>query len=242
MNILSVGNSFSHDAQQYLKKIAEADGCELTTFNLYIGGCSLSQHYRNMLSKQRVYTLEMNGENTGFEVSLEEALLNRDWDVVTFQQASRQSNDYGSFCPYLNTLAEYVKKCVPHAKIAIHQTWAYEEGSTLLTEDMGYEKQEDMFHDIEKAYNKAFEETGADLLIPSGKLFQKMISEGIDKIHRDTLHASLGIGRYALGLLWYSVLTGNDIKNNSFAKFDEEISDNHIEIIKKCVAECTAAL
>lgn len=242
MNVLSVGNSFSQDAQRYLKKIAEADGVELNTFNLYIGGCSLSRHYRNMLSKQRVYTLEMNGESTGFEVSLEEAFLNRDWEVITFQQASRQSNDYGSFCPYLNMLAEYAGKCVPNAKIAIHQTWAYEEGSRLLTDDMGYKKQEDMFCDIEKAYDKAFEAIGADLLIPSGKLFQKMISMGIDKLHRDTFHASMGIGRYALGLLWYSLLTGKNIKNNSFAKFDEEISDRHIEIIKKCVTEVAAVL
>lgn len=237
MNILSIGNSFSQDAQRYVKKIAEADDFELSIFNLYIGGCSLSRHYRNMISKQRTYSLEMNGENTGFEVSLEEALLNRDWDIVTFQQVSGKSVDYSSFQPYLNMLAEYVRKCVPHTKIAIHQTWAYEEKSKLLNDNMGYKRQKDMFCDIEKSYDKAFTEIGADFLIPAGRLFQKMISEGIGGIYRDTFHASLGIGRYALGLLWYSILTGNNIKNNSFIKTDEKISDNYIEIIKKCVSD-----
>ena len=47
MNILSIGNSFSQDAQRYLHRIAKADGCTLNTFNLYIGGCPLSLHYRN---------------------------------------------------------------------------------------------------------------------------------------------------------------------------------------------------
>ncbi|MBQ7793144.1 MAG: DUF4886 domain-containing protein [Clostridia bacterium] len=77
MNILSIGNSFSQDAQRYLHAIARADGFELNTFNLYIGGCPLSLHYRNMLSEKDAYSLEMNGQSTGFYVSLKEALLSR---------------------------------------------------------------------------------------------------------------------------------------------------------------------
>lgn len=73
MNILSIGNSFSQDAQRYLHKIAEADGYNLNTFNLYIGGCSLHRHYSNMLSEKEVYTLEMNGESANFMVSMKEA-------------------------------------------------------------------------------------------------------------------------------------------------------------------------
>ena len=85
MDILSIGNSFSQDAQRYLHRIAKADGYTLNAFNLIIGGCPLSLHYRNMISEERAYTLEMNGENTGLTVSLKDALLNRNWDVVTIQ-------------------------------------------------------------------------------------------------------------------------------------------------------------
>ena len=98
MNILSIGNSFSQDAQRYLHQIAKAGGVNLNAFNLYIGGCSLSSHYRNMLSEERAYTLEMNGQSTDFYVSLKEALLNRNWDVVTIQQVSHES-PYGSLRP-----------------------------------------------------------------------------------------------------------------------------------------------
>ena len=103
MNILSIGNSFSQDAQRYLHRIAKADGCTLNTFNLYIGGCPLSLHYRNMLSEERAYMLEMNGESTGFKVSLKDALLNRDWDVVTIQQVSSESPYYETYQPFLIT-------------------------------------------------------------------------------------------------------------------------------------------
>ena len=147
MNILSIGNSFSQDAQRYLHRIAKADGFTLNTFNLYIGGCPLSLHYRNMMSEERAYTLEMNGESIGFKVSLKDALLNRDWDVVTIQQVSNQSPYYETYQPYLDKVVEYVRLCVPKAKIAIHQTWAYEQGSQRMNVELGYNDHVDMFKD-----------------------------------------------------------------------------------------------
>lgn len=237
MNILSIGNSFSHDAQRYLHRIAKADGIELNTFNLFIGGCSLSRHYRNMLSEQNAYELEMNGESTGFYVSLKEALLNRDWDIVTIQQVSHESPYYETYQPYLNSITDYVKSCVPKAKIAVHQTWAYEQDSYRLNTELGYIDHKDMFNDIADAYKKAAADIGTDLIIPSGELFQKLISSGIEKVHRDTFHADSGIGRYALGLLWYAFLTGNDISNNTFTDTDKPITQNQSEIAKKCVTE-----
>ena len=237
MNVLSIGNSFSQDAQRYLHRIAKADGCNLNTFNLYIGGCPLSLHYRNMISEEKAYVLEMNGESTGFKVSLKVALLNRDWDVVTIQQVSSKSPYYETYQPYLDKIVEYVRLCVPKAKIAIHQTWAYEQDSHRLNVELGYKNHTDMFDDIKATCEKVAKEIDADFIIPSGEIFQKLIEAGIEKVHRDTFHASLGLGRYALGLLWYSVLSGNDVKNNTFCDFDEAISKEDIKIAKQCVAE-----
>lgn len=237
MHILSIGNSFSQDAQRYLHQIAKADGISLDAFNLYIGGCPLSLHYRNMLSEQDAYVLEMNGHSTYFKVSLKEALLNRGWDVITIQQVSSESPYYETYQPYLDKIVEYVRIHVPKAKIAIHQTWAYEENSQRLNVELGYKNQVDMFEDIKTAYEKAFKAVNADLMIPSGEVFQKLISSGIEKVYRDTFHASLGVGRYTLGLLWYMVLTGKSITSNTFCDFDEEVSETEIEIAKKCVTE-----
>jgi len=237
MDVLSIGNSFSQDGHQYLYGIAKADGYDMATINLYYPGCSLYRHYKNMLSGERDYTLISNGKSTGFNVSLSEALLNREWDVVTLQQASSKSISYDNYQPYLDKLVEYVKECVPKAKIVIHQTWAYEQGSDRLHNKFGYKDQKDMFFDVKKAYKKAIADINPDAVIYSGELFQKLILAGIEKVHRDTHHASYGIGRYALGLLWYTTLTGNDITNNTFSDFDEEISKEDIETVKKCVIE-----
>lgn len=237
MNVLSIGNSFSQDAQRYLHQIARADGVNIHSFNLYIGGCPLSKHYRNMLSEERVYALEMNGSSTGFSVSLKDALLNRDWDVITVQQVSSQSPNYDTYQPYLDGLVEYTRRLVPKAKIAIHQTWAYEQGSKRLNEDLKYSDYREMLDDIVKSYHKAAERIGADFIIPSGEVFGAMLENGIEKIHRDTFHASRGLGRYALGLIWYKTLTGNDVFDNAFCDFDEEVSAEEIAIAKKSVTE-----
>ncbi len=235
MKILSIGNSFSQDAQRYLHQIARADGVNIEAVNLYIPGCLLSHHYRNMLSEEEAYKIEINGMHSGFDVSMKEALLNRDWDVVTIQQGSLKSACYEAYQPYLNKIVEYIRLCAPQAKVAIHQTWAYEKDSKMLTEWVGYTDHIKMFEDIKEAYQKAFEDSKADILLPSGELMQKMLASGIEKVHRDGFH--LGLGRYAVGLLWYSMLTGNDIMNNTFSDFYEEVSEEEIKITKKCVSE-----
>ena len=236
MDVLSIGNSFSNDGQRYLNQIAKADGVHLGAYNLYIGGCSLSMHYRNVLKDAKAYNLVVNGANTGFKVSIEEALLNRDWDVITFQQASGWSTKPDSYQPYLDEIVALARKCCPKAKIVIHQTWAYEQDSEKL-EKTGYGTRSEMFADIKKAYKKAAAEIGADMVIPSGEVFEKLLASGVESVQRDTFHASYGLGRYALGLTWYKILTGNDISGNTFCDFDEEVTPEQMELAKKCVAE-----
>ena len=236
MKILSIGNSFSQDAQRYLHQISEADGMDIESVNLYIGGCPLSIHHSNMLSNAMDYDLEINGSCTGIKISLKEALLKCNWDVITLQQASYKSPYYETYQPYLNELVAYIRSLVPNAKIVIHQTWAYEQGCPRLLEELNYKHYKDMLSDIKKAYKQAASDINADGIIPSGEVFDALLDNGIESVHSDTFHASFGLGRYALGLTWYKFLTSNDIENNTFNDFDEPIPANQIEIVKKCVS------
>ena len=45
MKVLAIGNSFSNDAMRYLHGIAKADGVDMKTVNLFIGGCSPLKKY-----------------------------------------------------------------------------------------------------------------------------------------------------------------------------------------------------
>ena len=92
-----------------------------------------------------------------------------------------------------------------------------------------------MFSDIESSYKKAAKAVNADFIIPSGELFESLIENGIGKVHRDTFHAHLGIGRYALGLLWYKAITGNSVTENDFCDLDTDYLPEEMIIAKNCV-------
>lgn len=235
MKILAIGNSFSTDATRYLHDIAVAGGDDLDVINLFIGGCSLERHYRNMLGDKREYGLECNGHRTGFFVTMQEALLNREWDVITLQQASHFSAKQETYTPYLTELAAYVRRCQPHARLVIHETWAYEAESPRLFNMACYQTPEEMLADVKKAYRVAADLIHADGIIPSGELLMELLARGIPKVHRDTFHASLGVGRYALGLLWYRCLCGKAVTDNPYNVFDVPVSEEEIAIVKSCV-------
>jgi len=235
MNILAIGNSFSQDSTRYLHQIARKNKDKFTVVNLYIGACSLERHYRNMLSEEKAYSLELNGAPSGFFVSLKEALLSRKWDYISIQQVSSESIKYENFQPYLNELVAYIKKLSPKAKLCLHQIWAYEQGSKNLNVNLGYADQSDMFNDIKTSYDKAYEEIRPDVLFPSGEVMQEMLRSGMT-VHRDGAHADSGRGRYALSLLWYGLLSGKDIENDSFCDLDKEETEECLNEVRRCVS------
>lgn len=232
MNILCIGNSFSVDATRYLQQIARTQGVELRVAVLYYPGCTLEQHHRFMLRESEDYILYFNGFSTGFKMTLKQALLSQRWDVITMQQGSVHSANFDNYEPYLTEVATLVKKCAPKAKLVVQQTWAYEDGSERLLKT-GYESYRTMFADIEKSYVKMVETIQATGLIPSGRLMQTLMDRGIEKVHRDTLHVTMGLGRYALGLLWFRMLTGKSVADVDFNDFDEPIPEEHIKIAKE---------
>lgn len=238
MNVLAIGNSFSQDATRYLHQIARADGTELNVCNLHIGGCPLDRHFRNMHSEAKAYFLEFNGQQTKFMVSLKEALLSRSWDIVTLQQSSPISFLKETYFPYITALADYIKQLCPKAKIVIHQTWGFGNGSEKL-ESTGFATYHDMVAQIASTYAEVAEEMQADGIIPSGQMFGYLLAHGVEKIHRDTLHTTKGLGRYSLGLLWYHMLCGASVANNSFCDFDEPIAEEHVKLAKDYVDSLT---
>lgn len=48
LKVLMIGNSFSQSVLKQMPAVARATGCELDLANLYIGGCPLDLHWRNV--------------------------------------------------------------------------------------------------------------------------------------------------------------------------------------------------
>lgn len=237
MKILSIGNSFSDDAQRYLHEIAAAEGVEIETLNLCIGGCSLETHASHVKDGAKAYFFHYNGDVENPElITLQEGIAMRDWDVVTVQQVSTLSFKEESFYPYAHEVIAYVREKLPNAKIYVHQTWAYEHECPRSYEVTDGKGSEFMLDGLRGAYERLKSEIGAEAIIPSGELMELLYQNGASKIYRDTFHASYGLGRYAVGLLWYKLFTGKDVSDNSFSALDEEVSREDLEIARRCVS------
>ena len=230
MKVLSIGNSFSQDAQKWLHQVAESAGEDIYAVNLYIGGCPLVRHWNNFVSQAPDYDMQVNGD---FErkISINEALSLEKWDVITLQQASPYCGDYTTYQPYLNYLYREVHKACPGAKIFIHQTWSYDTTCTLGAYDNFHRSQLIMDNTSIDAYEKASRELGI-AMIPCGDLvryIRKNLPEfdypnGGMSLNRDGFHLSLDYGRYAAGVMWYAFLTGGDPRKVTFVPVVEEVA------------------
>ena len=215
LKILSIGNSYSQDAQAYLSKIATLEGKTFKTVNLYKAGCAPKTPYEGWANNEAIYNYELNGTaNADYNsfVSLKAVLESDQFDVITLQQSSWGSLSYGNFQPYLNNLITEIRKLQPNATIYIHQTWAYGDGHASHNATSGGTMAA-MWLKVEAAYNSAAAETGLPL-IPSGQaiqLAQEELNTGnysATSIQRDNAHVSKTWGRYLLARLWYEMLTG----------------------------------
>lgn len=220
LKVLAIGNSFSVDAvEQNLWEIAAADGVELIIGNMYIGGCPLEKHWMNASSDKPAYKYRkiVAGQKTEYpETSLDTALSDEQWDVVTFQQNSPNSGFYETFSPYLEKLIEYVTLRTPKGvRLMFHQTWAYEKNAIHYAFPRYEKNQNKMFKAIVEASNQACTRYGLGL-IPVGTAIQcARVSELRNNVTRDGYHLN-PVGRYIAACTWYEALTGRSVIGNSY--------------------------
>jgi hypothetical protein len=246
IKVLAIGNSFSQDAVAHLPGIAQAGDVDMLIGNLYIGGCSLETHWNNASMDAKAYEFYKTGEDVK-KASIKDALQCEKWDYVTMQQASHDSGRQNTYYPYINFLSDYVKTYAPQAEQLIHQTWAYEIDSSHPGFTHYDNNQKVMFSALIDAYNLASNTLGLRI-IPSGEAMQKArttnpfnYSNGGKTLCRDGFHATLTLGRYLLGAVWYEVLTGKSILDNLYvpvvSETDTVPTDEEMNILKQCAHE-----
>lgn len=133
LKVLMIGNSFSISCLAHLPRVAADCGRKLDLGSLYIGGCSLERHMKNIADERRgakgVYRYDrVTGDGpcrTLKGVRLTDALARVRWDVVTIQQASHLSWQPASYRPWGDELVKTVRELAPQAKIVVQETWSY---------------------------------------------------------------------------------------------------------------------
>lgn len=237
MNVLSIGNSFSTNAHKFLPHMAKAAGKELLLCNLFIGGCSLEQHWKNLREENADYDYEV---YLPFEtemsrpdgVALHEAVEDEEWDIITLQQGSALSGVRESYTPYLSELAEYCRMVQPQAELMFHQTWAYEKDSQHPAFVTYKNNQAEMYRALTECCIEATEEAEIGLIIPSGRAWETARQSVIgDNLTKDGFHGN-DLGCYLAGACFYEMIFKESILDNGFylPNHPKEIT----EILKIC--------
>ncbi len=246
MKVLSIGNSFSQDAQRYVHQIAFSNGDDIYCANLFIGGCSLERHYNNIQNDIADYDYQINGNDENCEkISIKSALQRENWDIITVQQVSSYSGMYETYYPYIKDVVAYAKQFCKNAKIYLHQTWSYEQGSGH-GDFKNYNNDTDlMFEKIVETNKRVFENEKLDVLIPDGEIINELrktktfdYKNGGLSLCRDTFHMSYDFGRYALSLTWYKILTGKSVLNIDYTPPYENKDEDYfkkVDLIKNTV-------
>ena len=248
IKILAIGNSFSWDAMEHLWDILFDMGyTNITLGNMYIGGCSIDTHMSNAETGEKAYEYRYNkygSWNSTKNVSLEYGVTKEKWDIITVQQVSQNSGMTETF-GNLQNLINYVnsKKTNADAKVYWHMTWAYQQDTTHSGFANYGNSQAQMYEAITNAVktgiltNEAF--AG---FIPAGTTIQNLRTSYLgDTLTRDGYHLSNGIGRYAAGMTWAKLLTGESIDNVTRVNknFKDEVTPC-LDVIKECVNNAIA--
>jgi len=179
LKVLMIGNSFSISNCQHMPQIAQTLGVDLELGSLYIGGCSLERHWRNVVAstnadfKPYQYDLYRQGKRAGksCKANIPDALRSERWDVVTIQQASPLSWKPESYHPFGDNLIAKIRELAPQAEIVVQETWSYtpwamkKKLKTLSSPD-------DMYVRLQRAY-ATFAESYGLRVIPTGTAIQE---------------------------------------------------------------------
>lgn len=249
IKILTIGNSFSQDIDYYLYDIAKSANVDVIVGNLYNSGCSFERHWSYASKNEGAYSYYKwkSGKLTKVEYStMKRAILDEDWDYITFQQSSAHSGLYDTYQPHLNKLVSYVKGNAKNedVKFALNMTWAY---SSQSTNDGFFNynyNQETMYKSIVNSYKYASQESKIKLVVPCGTAIQnartdKSLKAVGKELTSDGYHLNSGLGRYIAGLtMFYSIVKEenldldliNDVK---FVPDSKDITEKLVNLAKK---------
>lgn len=222
VRILAIGNSFSVDAvEEHFYQIAANEGVTVIVGNMYIGGCSLERHVKNLRADAPAYDyrkMTADGVLTrNPDYAISKALKDEVWDFVSVQQASPLSGKPESYVPYLKELTDYVKTHAPQAEIMFQMTWAYDPDSTHKSFPDYNKDQVYMYNCILSAVQKATADVGIKIIIPSGTAVQNARTTVlVDRMTRDGYHMSKPQGRYTVACTWVEKVLGKKVKGNEY--------------------------
>ena len=193
LKVLAIGNSFSIGMHAALPPVAKSFGRRVDICTMFIGGCSLERHCKNLAKPESVpYQINwtwdgrLSNPNVPFAGVLSEVVNEKNgkvekmsnipqmlraekWDVVTIQQASHESWKGETYYPFGDELVKAIRDGAPQAKIVVQETWSYVSFCPSFAK-WGIDQTE-MYNRLRKCYGDFAAKYGLDV-IPVGTAVQ----------------------------------------------------------------------
>jgi len=220
LKVLMIGNSFSICNLRQMPQVAEAMGKRLDLASIYIGGCSLERHWRNVEAAATNATFKpyrfariAEGKRVVEKgtANIPDALALDKWDVVTLQQASHFSWDPATYHPWGDNLVAKIRELAPQAKIVVQETWSYPPWDKRLKK-FGFDQLE-MYERLHGAYAAFAAKYGFDV-IPVGTAAE--FAPDRNTLFTDPDFHFNRTGEYLQGLVWTAKLFGVDVRKCAY--------------------------
>lgn len=217
LSILTVGNSFSDDAMEYVWDIAKSAGIKNVILgNLYYGACRLEWHYNYWTQNKAVYDYRVNTGGTWSttkNATSADAFKTCEWDFISFQESAQEIQTKESLYKHLGDMVDMAKSRCPNAKILWHTPW--------VNTHQNYGNSIDaMFRDCMTATRQIVENyPEIDEIVTTGVGIQNARTSHIPagRYLRDGWHLSLNLGRYIAGLTFFTQVTGISVAELDYA-------------------------
>jgi len=231
LKILAIGNSFSLNSMWELYPLLKHAGVkEIDIAIMYIGGCSLDQHWENAQNNSANYQLYRNNSGSWKitdNYSLETILQEGGWDIITLQNKSEHAAEQSMFSN-LDNMVNYVNGKCPDAKILWHMTWAFTKDSKYL--NTKYDKDDTlMFKNItDCVQNIVTKNQKIHSIVPVGTaVMNARTSKLSDSVNQeDGSHLSEDIGYYVGAYTWFSAITGMSVYDVDLSAINFGASQN----------------
>lgn len=266
-SILLFGHSFGQDSTEHLPALLDAAGItDVRVARFVKANGSLEEHYNffvaDSLNSDFSYTECTPGSTTwqARSLTVKQAIDERAWDYVIFQNSLENEGRYETAQPYLNNLVAYVRARSQELfgrepVICWNLFWPIsklaEDGAnaTLTYRLSFYDNSSDkMWEAYKRATRELMSDTGITNVIPTGTAIVNLRASplntaAMNEFTRDKYHLSLGAGRYTAACVLFEYfiapkygvnVLGNPLRLPGLA---QPVTDANAEAIQRIAAD-----